>query len=143
MAAISGIKLTSPDEPKGQVGVGTGDPGNDPWYGPRAFSGRPDSTADYQSSVAPSTPDFKRSVMRQEDESQKPKETSRENGEVSADLTKHKRREVKSPSISEQLGKINLRTGINTFREVGEKTPRLVTFESYFTNFFIILSFWL
>lgn len=123
MAAISGIKFTSPDEPKGPVGVGTGDPGNDPWYGPRASSGRPDSTADYQSSVAPSTPDFKRPVMPNEDEPQKPKATSRDNGGVSADLTKHKRREVKSPSISEQLGKINLRTGINAFGEVGEKTP--------------------
>ena len=123
MAAISGIKLTSADEPKGPAGVGTGDPGNDPWYGPKAYSSSPDSTADYQSSVAPSTTDFKSSVMPHEDELQRPKATSRDNGEVSADLSKHKRREVKSPSMSEQLGKINLRTGINAFGEVGGKTP--------------------
>ena len=121
MAAISGIKLASPDEPKGPAGVGTGDPGNDPWYGPREFSGRPDSTADYQSSVAPSTPDFKRSVMSSQDEPQKPKATSRDKGDVSADVSRHKLREVKSPSMSEQLGKINLRTGINAFGEVGGK----------------------
>ena len=122
MTAISGIKLTSPDEPKGPAGVGTGDTVNDPWYGPKAFSSKPDSTADYQSSVAPSTPDFKRSMMSSKDEPQKPKAISRDNGEVSADLSKHKRREVKSPSMSEQLGKINLRTGINAFGEVGGKT---------------------
>ena len=142
MAAISGIKLTSPDEPKGPAGVGTGDPGNDPWYGPKAYSSSPDSTTDYQSSVAPSTTDFKSSVKPHEDEPQKPKATSRDNGEVSADLSKHKRTEVKSPSVSDQLGKINLRTGINSFGEVGGKISWLVTFESYFIIIFI-LSFWL
>ena len=123
MAAISGIKLTPYEEPKGPAGAGTGtgDPGNDPWYGPKKIPSRPDSTEDYQSSVAPSSDKY----------------------DVSIAIAKHKRGDVKLQSRSKEPGKINLRTGIDDSGKVGARNIVTCDLWIYLTDFIIILSFFL
>ena len=115
MAAIAGIKLTSSEESKGPVAVRTGDIDNiththDPWYGPKKISSNPTSTDDYHYSATPVV----------------------STGELSSALAAHKRGEIKSDIISEQLGKINLRTGINAFDEVRWLVNRRGNFELKF-----------
>ena len=58
MAAISGIKLISGEDSGGPVRPGNMDSklqGHDPWYGPKRISSNPDTTADYQNTVTPSS----------------------------------------------------------------------------------------